>query len=105
MITAVTNHSRKFDLDHGEVLKELAEWRGRAHDRWMMCCGHDVTAMIARGFRSLFGTNNAKAHTAADIESRLRLAFGEAQFRVTQLFRDIRSWEGQNIPYIVLAAV
>ena len=105
MIVAVKNHSRKFDLDHGEVLEQLAEWRQKEHDRWMMCCGHDVTALIARGVRSLFGTNSSKAHTAEDIESRLRLAFGEAQFRVTQLFQDIRSWETRNVPYIVLAAI
>ncbi len=99
MLKEVCNHSRIPIAEVGDYEEYLRTWREREHNRWMMCCGHDFTAIMGKSLRSLLGTRNAGEVTGEELESRLRLAFGEDAFTRTALAGSIRAWELNNSPY------
>ncbi|RUV23652.1 DUF4435 domain-containing protein [Mesorhizobium sp. M7A.F.Ca.MR.245.00.0.0] len=104
MFQEIINHSQKLGVPFEGFLQELESWKKIEHDRLQMCCGHDVSAVLGLAFQSLWGTKNAKDVDAEGIESRLRLAFGIDDFRVSDLYKKIKSWEASNPPYICLGA-
>jgi hypothetical protein len=98
----LVDHSNMQGHDHCAMVDHMAKWSTTAHDRWQMCCGHDLTALIGRGLRSLFGTQRNTNVQPEEIESRLRLAFGAEEFVETALYDQIKDWEQRRKPYRVL---
>ena len=73
-----------------------------AHDRWHVCCGHDLVEILAIGLRRVLGNNNPGDLRRDKLERELRLAYEEGYFRKTGLHAAIGAWEAQNPPYKVL---
>lgn len=73
------------------------------HDPWQVCCGHDMTEVLALGMRrALGGSRNAR--TRASVEALLRRACDLALFRCTGLYAKIVVWELNNKPLQVLCS-
>jgi len=68
------------------------------HDRWLICCGHDICAILAVGITRA----TSRPITGAMIERNLRLAYDVRLFPETKLFVGIRDREGRNAPFVVL---
>ena len=102
LIIAVLDNSRKPRSLLPSLLEGLSALEAESHDPWRTNCWHDLTEFIGRALRRLFGSQNAIYVSASEIESRLRLAFSEAQLRACNLFRDICQWEARNEVYPVL---
>jgi Protein of unknown function (DUF4435) len=72
------------------TLDRLTQQKSTEHDRWQVCCGHDLVKILAIGLQRVFGS--CKEDTA-DLEKILRLAYRPEDFLATQLYQDIRTWE------------
>jgi hypothetical protein len=58
----------------------------------LLCCGHDVTAIVAIGLKGLWGTHNSKEFTQDDVERALRLAYPRDEFEGTELSKALTRW-------------
>ena len=99
MFREVHNHSRVFGYDEKKISDYLDEMEGNGHDRWLMCCGHDVCMAFGKALQSLLGSQNPIKCTGSEIESRLRLAFGVEDLTSTRFYAEIKNWEISNPPY------
>jgi hypothetical protein len=71
------------------------------HDLWLLCCGHDVVAIMAFILASKHGR---RLHPEI-LEQNLRLAYEFDHFRSTQLYHDIQDWETANPQFKVFRTV
>ena len=86
----------------------LLEQIGRLHNEYSpnikLCNGHDVRDIIA----CLIGFDDSlpeivKIQTQSrELSRTLRMAYEFADFITTQLYKRIRSWESENIPYRII---
>ncbi|HEY0135450.1 MAG TPA: DUF4435 domain-containing protein [Nannocystis sp.] len=67
---------------------------------WMLCQGHDLLHILNLGLGTALG-RHYPGHDA--LGKLLRQAFQLHEFQASPLYRDIRSWEARNPPYLVLA--
>jgi hypothetical protein len=102
LVEAVLNHSRMPKHASDQILEWLSLLQEGSIDPWEICPGHVLTEFIGRSLQNRLGSHNSNAVSAEQIESRLRLAFSEDQFKRCGLHRDIGLWEDQNHPYAVL---
>ncbi len=74
----------------------------RTADPWYVARGHDVVELLRIGLRNALGRVKSTVG-ADDVASWLRLAFSRPALDATGLARQIRCWEGRNVPYGILA--
>lgn len=98
----ICNHSQRLDIPVELLTDQVEKWQNTEHNRWLMCCGHDICRVFGIGLQALWGTRNATEVTLSEIESKLRLAFDKEHFENTDIYVKIRRWEADNQPYIVL---
>ncbi|WP_433848821.1 DUF4435 domain-containing protein [Brucella pseudogrignonensis] len=96
------NHSKMQNLEAGGYNAELKHWEKTDHDRWEMCCGHDLCRLAGLALQSLWGSRNTNEVSQAEIESRLRLAFEADHFRETGVYIKVKEWEACNPGYVAL---
>jgi hypothetical protein len=102
LIKEIVNKSRKHSLDR-RAIEEMVEHEAQQMcDAWDVCCGHDLSAILAFGLRKVLGSCNPQYVNAYSVERGLRLAYEESYFRLTQLFRSMQEWQARNAPYIIL---
>ncbi len=83
--------------------KELQILESVGHRPYQVARGHDITAVLAWVIGIKRRKKKCGAKVTADlIESYLRTAYSEAEFRKTGLFSKIAAWEKRNSPYKVL---
>ncbi|MBN3925503.1 DUF4435 domain-containing protein [Nostoc sp. NMS4] len=102
LIQEVKNKSQAFYLKDEEIQQRLNSEKSNNHDRWQVCCGHDLVEILSLGLRKVIGTNNAADVEPNSLERNLRLAYEVAYFCKTQLYSEIRLWETNNPPFKVL---
>jgi Protein of unknown function (DUF4435) len=102
MIDEVYNLSGRTCARKEGLIRDIAEFKSLVYDIWRICSGHDLTAILGRALRSVFGNESAQSTKVNEIESKLRMAFGLVDFRATRMFRAIVDWERANAPYVVL---
>ncbi|AVH64380.1 DUF4435 domain-containing protein [Nostoc sp. 'Peltigera membranacea cyanobiont' N6] len=102
LIQEVKNKSQAFYLKDEEIQQRLNSEKSNNHDRWQVCCGHDLVEILSLGLRKVIGTNNAADVEPNSLERNLRLAYEVAYFCKTQLYSEIRLWETNNPPFRVL---
>lgn len=68
----------------------------------LVCCGHDVVAVLAVGMRKALATRGAQQSDPDDLARVLRLAYELRDFVQTNLYASIGRWEEANAPYRVL---
>lgn len=83
--------------------KDLEDWmnfeKKQNHDKYQVCCGHDVTEILVRCFSSeedSFGYGCTKLLTSSKIESLLRVAYIPESFTHTDMYHKILEWEENN---------
>lgn len=96
------NHSKMQNLEAEGYHAELKYWENTDHDRWEMCCGHDLCRLAGLALQSLWGSRNTNEVSQTEIESRLRLAFEADHFRQTGIYTNIKEWEARNPDYVAL---
>ena len=78
--------------DKKEVLKGVKSLAKKSHDLTQLCSGHDVTHVVALYFTGKTG----KGMNSERIESHLRTAYNQNQFKITKLYESIKSWSDKN---------
>lgn len=71
-------------------------------DKWQLCCGHDLTALLGLGLRKSWGTRQPHEVKVELLEKSLRLAFEAQYFARTRLRERIGLWEAATPPFRVL---
>jgi hypothetical protein len=104
MVQHAVRRSRKSPDYHGPIRAHVVAWLERTHDRWHVCCGHDLAEVFGLALSSLLGTQNATMVKGEQIERALRLAYEWRDFVRTRLYKAIRFWEARNSPYLCLIA-
>jgi hypothetical protein len=59
---------------------------------YMLCCGHDLTEIMAMGLKSLWGSYSAREISGKLLEDSFMLAYTSHMFSETNLFRQISDW-------------
>lgn len=102
LVKTVKNNSQKHGLDEAEILKQMDSLKSDSHDRWSVCCGHDLMKILSVGLGKALGRNNSNEVASDLLERNLRLAYEASYFRDTQLYRAIQDWEKANEPFQVM---
>ncbi len=92
MVDAVLDRSRDIPVGRKELLSALNDEARYLKDRWDAARGHDSIEILLIGFKRNFGSFNAKNLKDGELSGALRLAFSDADFVKTDLFRDTDSW-------------
>jgi hypothetical protein len=73
------------------------------YPRLSLANGHDFCEIVCTGIHTAFGRANvALGHAGIAVEEVMRAAFSPANFVATNLFAQIRAWEGARPPYRIL---
>ncbi len=71
--------------------------------KWLYCSGHDLCTALASGLREDFGKDLCENLTAGILEAAVRTSYAWSDFETTKLHGRIRTWEGRNPPFRILA--
>lgn len=103
LFKTIKDHSRKPQLSDEELRRQIEAIKDGAHEKWMVCCGHDLLGILSVGLHKALGSWDWKEIETEILERSLRLAYESIWFRATQLHASIRRWEEFNAPFQVLA--
>lgn len=84
-----------------EVKSEIEMERNKKHDKFQVCCGHDVSEILCHSFISVeegglgYGKNNDRLKKNR-IEELLRVIYDLKHFMTTKLYASILEWEKKN---------
>lgn len=84
-------------LETKQLLKRVGD------QKWLYCRGHDLCRALTSGLREEFGQDLCQRLTVEVMEATVRSAYAWSDFEATQLHTRIRSWEGMNRPWRILA--
>jgi hypothetical protein len=73
------------------------------HDLIQLTSGHDLMCALGLAMRSELADRKLAQTWGKEVEIHFRLLFGDEEFKQSPLFVAIRTWEDENIPYVVLA--
>jgi len=97
LIKTIKDHSQKPQLSDQDLQQQLDSIRDETHDKWLVCCGHDLIGILSIGLHKAIGSQrNWKEIELEILERSLRLAYESVWFRDTQLYASIREWEERN---------
>jgi len=85
-----------------DVVAAAAAPLDTGHDRRDFCAGHDCTFLLAIGFKQALAGLAKQVATKENVEKWLRLAYEARFFRATNVYQEIRTWEGTNHGFWVL---
>ena len=88
-----------------EIKKEMENLREKNFDEFQVCCGHDVTNILAIRFTSEqndgLGYGKRRYVDGKEIERLLRAVYDFEHFLCTKLYSAIIEWENSNNIYIL----
>lgn len=99
LIKTVKNKSQKHNLNEQDLEQSIDAVKDTNHNRWDVCCGHDLICILSLGLQKTLGSNKAKDVDVALLEKFLRVAYEYAYFLNTQLYQSLKSWEEYNQPF------
>jgi hypothetical protein len=102
LVTTVKQKSQKLALKDEDIMAKMDELKSDSHDKWDVCCGHDLVEILSFGLRKTLGTNDSKKVECEILESLLRVGYEAAYFVETDLYQAIHAWEANNKPFKVL---
>ena len=102
MVRAVLNNSQKHQLDARALSRQVESEERVCHDRWQICCGHDIMEVLSIAMRKQFSGKSGGDVDVSTLECSLRLAWDPLHLEDTQLYRDILDWERSNPGFQVL---
>ncbi|MDX2031446.1 MAG: DUF4435 domain-containing protein [Blastocatellia bacterium] len=101
LIDTVKNHSQKPQISRDQLQRQINEIKDESHDRWQVCCGHDLISLLSIGLHKAFGSKNWNEVEPEILERSLRLAYESIWFQSTRLHAAITEWEQINPPFQV----
>jgi hypothetical protein len=102
LIVTLKNHSQKHHLSDQELRQQLETIRDEKHDKWHVCCGHDLISILSFGLLKTIGSRQPNEVKLEIIERSLRLAYESVWFRDTRLYASIKAWESVNGSFRVI---
>lgn len=102
LIETIKNHSQKLQPSDQELQQQIEAIRNETHDKWHVCCGHDLICLLSVGLHKAIGSYDWKEIKPEIIERSLRLAYESAWFWDTRLYASIRAWEEINGSFQVI---
>jgi hypothetical protein len=99
LIQEIKNKSQAHALKTEDLLQQLTDTKNESHDRWQVCCGHDLVEILSLGLCKAIGTMEVEPRS---LETNLRLAYEEVFFFATELHSDVQAWEADNQPFRIL---
>ncbi len=103
MVRAVKNKSQRHELKDSDLLEAVKKLSDPQHDRRHLCRGHDLTEIFSLGLRKAFANHQSADVSAARLESLMRAAYQVVDFAKTALHAALKTWEGNNVPFVILA--
>lgn len=100
-VKRVLINSKNLTLQQNEVIKKIIALANKNHDKHHISCGKDLIEILSIGLQKVLGTNNSSKVTSEIIARDLRLAYEFEFFISTNLYKDIKAWEKQNVPFKV----
>ena len=88
MVMANSRPSRQVSVKNIMQLMSAEE----KHDKWEVCRGHDLMAVMAIGLRYIFGGSNCRNITDSMLSGAFRLAFDREDMVSTELYRETSEW-------------
>ncbi len=74
----------------------------RKNDAWQVCRGHDMVKIFFILLVGVIGKNQVRRITLDIIDGMLRIAYEFDDFRKTELYNSIKTWERNNPDYRIL---
>jgi len=102
LIRQVKANTQGCTVNVGAMKVKIANLSATGCDLWQVCSGHDMTAILTIGLRSLFGNTRGKVLNANMVGGLLRISYDNSHFCCTQLCASISNWEKANQTYKVL---
>lgn len=88
-----------------EIVNDINLVRKENFDKFQVCCGHDVTNILAISFLSVenegLGYGKRRSVNKNQIEEMLRVVYSYEQFIMTKLYSEIIEWEKENDIFIL----
>lgn len=86
------------------LINNIKKETERNHEKWQVCCGHDITEILALILSYDFngkclGNNSAKYLNASKVETALRLSYDYSKFNFTELYKDMMIWQTENLEW------
>lgn len=103
LIKTIKDHSQRPQVSDQELQLQIEAIRDESHDKWHVCCGHDLIGILSLGLRKAIGTWNSKDVEPEKLEMNLRLAYESAWFFNTGLYASIKAWEGNNGSFQIIS--
>ena len=91
-------------ISRSQITKLLKQSKKRQCEARQVCCGHDMTAIMAIALQQAIGKRKASIATAENVEKWLRMSYDLREFKSTRLYSKTREWESVNTPYKVFDA-
>ncbi len=96
LIDAVLSNSGLQKESRSRLMELLREEEGELADPWHAARGHDTVAILLLALTKTFGSFNARNLNEGSLGGSLRLAFSDADFLDTRLYRDTARWAEKN---------
>ena len=91
-----------------ELKEEYESEKSHKHDKYQVCCGHDVTELLRFCFTSedpSLGYGHTKLLNSSRIESLLRVTYSPDSFSSTDMYKKILDWQEKNKVKILNSSV
>ena len=102
LVQEVKNRTKRSDLAWDPTAQEIRGIDGAVGDRWLVCWGTDMVAILGIGLRRILGTNNAQAVAPSEIRRCLRLAYQWRDLLNSRLAQDLLEWTERNPGFRIL---
>lgn len=98
LISRVVSGSVGLHISESEIEHAISDEKLEKHDKYQICCGHDVTKILELSFTNDHGLGygETKNLTTSRIESLLRVAYKYENFKTTDMYKKILEWEDKN---------
>jgi hypothetical protein len=72
------------------------------HDLLQLTSGHDLMSALGLALREELANRKHAQTWGREVELHFRLLFGDEEFKQSSVFSAIRTWEEDNVPYVIL---
>lgn len=101
LIQTVINKSQAHSLLTQDLLTKLNNKKCATFDKYQICCGHDIIAILSNLLQKTIGSKNTNEVSKDDLERSLRLAYEASYFKNTHLYSLIFKWQQNNLTIIL----
>lgn len=95
------NKSQKPNIDNFQIASQVNNLASQNHSKTQVVCGKDLVEILSLALQKVLGTNNSNKVTSEIIARDLRLAYEFEFFATTNLYQNVKIWEGENTPFRV----